>query len=245
MYLRWSPQWLWSILGLLGACADSVTPTPPTPQVCDGAVPLIDPTCIAAQHEEFVGACQDNALDYLPRAAPSVPDGDADSWPACISDDNRYHLRGNTIPAAAARSVGFESMGEFLWQNACPPNAASFLAARDLYAVPGGLASRVARRQDVHFAEVPGDDKFACAQETVAAQYPDRCAGPAQLTPLINAAFVGGSDQVSPMAQAARIEAALLWFLYLSTLSEIWTKVWSPSSHSRSGRHAGLSPPIA
>jgi hypothetical protein len=176
--------------------------------------------CARVLPPEDMSACAPGANDYQPR--DGVP-GD-DGWPACISDDGVFHPLGTGIPAASARTLAFDSMAAKLWDNPAPPTAADFLSARDDYSVAQGLASRVARRQDVSYPEVPGGDKFACqADPSVPAQYPDRCAGPARLKPTIDAAFVSGANGEKPRVQAARIEAALLWFLHLSMTSEVWT----------------------
>lgn len=167
---------------------------------------------------ENVSGCTPAATDYQPRKGAPGSNG----WPTCISDDNTYHLIGST-PSSTARSQAFVTMGTKLWKNSKPPTQADFLSARDDYSVAEGLASRVARRQDISYPEVPGTDKFACQTAGVPEQYPDRCAGPAKLKSIIDDAFVKGSDQSQPLVQAARIEAALLWFFHLSLTSEIWT----------------------
>ena len=177
-----------------------------------------DAGCASADYTENTSACVPAATDYQPRK--QVPG--ANGWPACASDDNTFHLIGTGLPAAASRSVAFETMAPKLWDNPNPTRA-QILSARDDYSVAEGLASRVARRQDVSYAEVPGSDKFACANAGVPAQYPDRCAGPAKLKPIIDEAFVKALDGTQPVVQAARIEAALLWFFYLSMTSEVWT----------------------
>jgi hypothetical protein len=146
-----------------------------------------------------------------------------DTWPACISDDNQWHYTGQDMPAASARSQAFENMAALLWNNPQTPSAEDFLAARDMYSTPSGIASRVARRQDISYPEIPGENKFACAEQGVPEQYPNRCVGPAQLQPLINDAFQKGLAQEKPFVQAMRIKAALLWFFYVSTTSEVWT----------------------
>ncbi len=201
----------------LAACGGDGGPSQGT--VTPGGVTIDLSGCPAAQYTESVTACVPAATDYQPRKGVPAANG----WPTCVSDDNAFHLIGDGIPPAAARSAAFEAMGPLLWRNPNPPSKAEFLAARDDYSVTEGLASRIARRQDVHYAEVPGDDKFACAQAGIPAQYPDRCAGPAKLKPLIDDAFVKGAAQTQPRVQAARIEAALLWFFYLSMTSEVWT----------------------
>ena len=55
------------------------------------------------------------------------------------------------------------------------------------------------------------------------ASYPDRCVGPVQLQPLITEAFAQGQQGIEPALQAARLEAALLWFFYVSTYKEAMT----------------------
>lgn len=175
--------------------------------------------CASAVYIEDVSACVAVATDYQPRAGVSGANG----WPTCISDDNTYHLVGDTIPAAVSRSIAFERMSERLWANHCRPSKDDFLVARDDYSVEGGLASRVGRRQDISYPEVASDDKFACQQEGIPSTYPDRCFGPAVLKPMIDEAFQKGIAQDKPRVQAARIEAALVWFFYLSMTSEVWT----------------------
>jgi hypothetical protein len=168
---------------------------------------------------EDVSACAPGSTDYQPRdGTPGAND-----WPACISDDDTYHLIGSTTPSSVARSQAFEAMAPKLWGNSSTPSPDDFLSARDDYSVAEGLASRVARRQDISYPEVPGGDKFACQSAGIPEQYPDRCAGPAKLKPIIDDAFQKGSAQDQPRVQAARIEAALLWFFHLSLRSEVWT----------------------
>jgi len=177
-------------------------------------------TCSASAWVEDLSACTPLATDYQPRDGVAGDDG----WPACISDDNTFHLVGTGLPAASSRTAAFDAMSSKLWANPSVPTAADFLSARDDYSVAQGLASRVARRQDVTYPEVPGGDKFACQTDAnAAAQNPDRCAGPAKLKPLIDDAFQKGAACDKPLVQAARIEAGLLWFLHLSMTSEVWT----------------------
>jgi len=52
---------------------------------------------------------------------------------------------------------------------------------------------------------------------------PDRCVGPAKILPILNDAFLDGGSGNAPEVNAARIEAALLWFLYVSTHKEATT----------------------
>ncbi|MGC4122990.1 MAG: hypothetical protein QM765_52155 [Myxococcales bacterium] len=184
----------------------------------DAGAPAADAGLCSPFSEDVTG-CSKAPTDYQPRQGHLESNG----WPACVSDDNTWHLIGTDVPAASARSAAYDQMAALLWDNPVTPTKADFLAARDAYSVDSGLASRVARRQDIHYDEVPGGDKFACQQAGVPAQYPDRCTGPATLKPLIDQAFEQGLAGSSPRLQAARIRAGLDWFLYLSLGSEIWT----------------------
>jgi hypothetical protein len=60
------------------------------------------------------------------------------------------------------------------------------------------------------------------------AQYSDRCVGPVRIRPLLNAAFEAGIDGKDPVLNATRIEAALLWFFYLSVYKEAATAAVNP-----------------
>lgn len=50
--------------------------------------------------------------------------------------------------------------------------------------------------------------------------YPDRCAGPVKIRPILLAAFQAGIDGKEPIENAARIEGTLLWHFYLSIYKE-------------------------
>ncbi|HET6343374.1 MAG TPA: hypothetical protein VFH51_00525 [Myxococcota bacterium] len=175
-------------------------------------------SCASAAYTENLAACTPAATDYQPRAGHLSTNG----WPACVSDDNSWHLMGASIPPAASRVAAYVQMGTKLWHNTSRPSKEDFLAARDLYSIEEGLASRIGRRQDISYAEI-SSDKFACSDPNVAVAHPDRCAGPGKLKPIIDDAFVNGIAQTKPLVQAARLEAALTWFFYLSMTSEVWT----------------------
>ncbi|HMU38425.1 MAG TPA: hypothetical protein PKE31_05390 [Pseudomonadota bacterium] len=207
---------LFSVLFAVGGC-DSPPPEQQTPNLCAPDTPA-SPSC--KPFSGSLSSCKCSNEDYAPRYNGSKND----TWPSCISDaDPNKYVQLGTSTSAASRTKAFQSMGALLWKKGTPPTATDFTQARDSYAVDQGIGSRVARRQDIHYPEVPGSDKFACSTASVAAQYPDRCAGPGKLKPIIDQAFVDGIAGNKPRVQAARIEAALLWFFYLSTLSEEWT----------------------
>lgn len=192
------------------------TPTDMT-MMCTAKPDTSAPMCQVATGSPASCRCSND--DYAPRYNASKND----TWPSCVSDSGTYKLIGASLPAAASRSVAFASMAGKLWGKATTPAAADFTSARDDYSVMEGIGSRVARRQDVHYPELTGPDKFACSDLATAMANPDRCAGPAKLKPIIDDAFTQGLAGTKPLVQSARLEAALLWFFYLSINSEVWT----------------------
>jgi len=153
-------------------------------------------------------ACTRAPTDYAP--------GADDDWPACISDDGQYHRVEPTI-STVARVMAFETIAGLLFDPGRDPSPAEFLMARVLYQESEGLDSRIVRRFDPHFV-VP--DGTSCGDPGAPEMVPDYCVGPARLQPLILGALNAGIDGTEPRAQAARIEAALLWFLYVSAYKE-------------------------
>lgn len=156
--------------------------------------------------------CQPKSDDYRPRENSSA----GDAWPACISDDNRYHPINPSI-STVSRVAAFDEIAGKLWNDDQVPTAQDFVDARVLYAQDQGLDSRVQRREDVHYPAPPQP----CSTAGIPQDYPDRCVGPSKLLPILNEAFAKGSQGETPLSHAAQIEAALLWFLYVSALSEV------------------------
>ncbi len=185
--------------------------------MCTAKPDTTAPQCQPASGNPASCSCSND--DYAPRYNGSRND----TWPACVSDSGVMQLIGSSPPAAASRSMAFDSIAGKLWRRTGAPTPADFTSARDDYSIMQGIGSRVARRQDVHYPELPGDDKFACSIPETAAMFPERCFSPARLKPILDDAFAMGQAGSKPLVQAARIEAALLWFFYLSVSSEIWT----------------------
>jgi hypothetical protein len=104
------------------------------------------------------------------------------------------------------------------WNGSKVPSPSDFEAARLLYTQPEGVDSRVQRREDIHYPEAPKLCRDMTMEEAMS--YPDRCVGPAKLIPMLNDAFSKGQQGVDPVLQAARIEAALIWFMYVSYYKE-------------------------
>lgn len=154
------------------------------------------------------GSCAPEPTDYEP--------GADDDWDPCVSDDGRYHRVEPTI-SSIARVMAFEEIADLLFTPDADPSSDAFLEARMLYQEDEGLDSRVVRRYDPHF-EVP--DGTDCTADGVPAMYPDYCVGPAQIQPVILDALNDGIAGTDPRANAARVEAGLLWFFYVSAYKE-------------------------
>ena len=173
--------------------------------VCDADEGLVD---MAGQ------SCAPLADDYMPRDAASAND----TWPACISDGNTYVKFSENI-SSLARVAAFEQIGQILgFGGKKAPSAQEFLDARVVYAAEQGIESRVSRREDEHYPAAPVLCRDMTPEEQ--AQYPDRCAGPVKIRPILNAAFEAGISGEDPVGNAARIEAALVWHFYLSIYKE-------------------------
>ncbi len=161
---------------------------------------------------ENVTSCQPLATDYTPR----VSNSSTDTWAACISDSNTFTPINPNI-STIARVTAFEDIASRLWRDDVLPTPQAFIDARIAYAIDQGLDSRVQRREDQHYPAAPSP----CSTAGIPAQFPERCAGPSKLLPILNDSFAKGAMGEPPRLHAARIEAALVWFLYLSTLSEV------------------------
>lgn len=155
--------------------------------------------------------------DYTPRDSASAND----TWPACISDGNEY-VRFDQNISSIARVNAFIQIGEILgFGGLKAPTPQEFLDARVIYSQEQGIESRVARREDEHYPPAPKLCRDMTPDEQ--AQYPDRCVGPVRIRPILNLAFEEGIKGNQPVINAARIEAALLWFLYASIYKEATT----------------------
>ncbi|HEY0139170.1 MAG TPA: hypothetical protein VGB85_34015, partial [Nannocystis sp.] len=179
-------------------------PTTGTPLECSGLeVPAIDES-----------SCKPLATDYQPRVNGSADD----SWPACAGDTLPYQQVEAKTPGSAARIDAYVEMAAALWDNA-EPTAEDFTQARDQYLIPEGLASRVVRREDDHYPEIPMaewdpqvDGDKQCTVAALAAKYTDRCVGPNHMQPIIDAAFAAGQKGEGDLrVHAAKIHATLDW----------------------------------
>jgi hypothetical protein len=113
-------------------------------------------------------------------------------------------------------------MANKLWRSPTVPTKDNFADALVIYGRgDGSITSRIVRRQDIHYPDIPNNSKSRCTEPGVADTYPERCVGPAKLVPIINRAFEAAIQRnLEPLSQSARIEAALIWFSYVSVLAE-------------------------
>lgn len=166
-----------------------------------------------------LSACTPDANDYQ----PTVNDSADDMWPTCANDGGGYTPFEQ--PGSAARTEAWEMIRTIFAAGTTPDD---FTEARTQYSLEEGIESRVGRREDVHYPNIDEADQDPmvdfdkqCSIESNVTNYPDRCAGPAKIAPIINEAFVAGqSGQGDPAINAARIDAAIEWFMYLSVLKE-------------------------
>ena len=190
--------------GDLGSVPDLSTadlmPQSPLGTDCSPAILLENYTCLSG------------ANDYHPRDNMSMND----IWPACISDDNTFHLLGASAPPSAARVAAFESVGPSLWAKATLPETTAFVAAATAFGATDGLAAQLVGLQDPHYPQLQNAD--TCAAN--ASSYPDRCAGATKLLPVFTDAMQAGKNGSGTHVAASRLEAVLLWSFYLSAMSD-------------------------
>lgn len=202
---------------IAGGGCESSDPTPTSP--VDGGGGSAGVKCSPDEGTAPMdgSSCEPMPDDYTPRESNSS----TDTWPACISDMNEYVQFDMNI-SSLARVAAFEQIRELLDVGGTGvPSPQDFLDARVIYAQEQGLESRVSRREDEHYPPAPAACRDMPPEEQQ--MYPDRCVGPVKIRPILNAAFEGGIAGESPAENAARIEASLLWFLYMSIYKEATT----------------------
>ena len=151
---------------------------------------------------------------------PSADSFPGDAWAPCAADGGSWVQLGANPPGTIARIAGFESIADRLWRNDAMITPNDFIEAQLTYSEENGLGSRLVRRNDSHLPQPEGID---CRDAMAAQPYPEYCVGPVRMLPIINDAFDRGAQGDQPRLQAARIEATLLWFLYVSVYKEINT----------------------
>lgn len=168
------------------------------------------------------GTCAAQPTDYQPRDSNSMND----MWPACVSDTGPYTLV-DKQPTTIARTVAYENISKLLWLKQ-DPTPEDFTAARNEYVIPEGIESRVVRREDLHYPNIPMDEwdpqvdaDKQCTVPALATKYRERCVGPAQMQPLLDGAFAAGQKgDGDPNVLAEQVHAGLFWFFYLSVYKE-------------------------
>jgi hypothetical protein len=209
------------VLTALALACDSAPP-PPEPGPDERYVDAADCPSGPPAYVENLSGCSADPLDYLPRVNGSA----TDQWAACITDaspDDYPRIDPNV--STIARTAAFEEIATKLWEDRVVPSKQDFVDARVAYAVDQGIDSRVQRREDYHYPKASA----ACSTVGVPETAPDRCVGPAKLLPILNDAFARGVRRRNRI-QAARIEAALTWFFYISTYSEVNSCIGTPNN---------------
>ncbi|UJR85359.1 hypothetical protein [Sandaracinus amylolyticus] len=156
--------------------------------------------------------------DYTPRVSMSS----TDEWPPCVSDVGTYARIEPTI-STIARVEAYDTIFAPSGLLVGDPSASAFTDARTVYETSEGLGSRVIRRTDEH---VTAPDPNDCRMGSVIAAAPEYCVGPTQLAPIVREGFAAGmtGGAGEPLrVHAARIDAALTWFLYVSPYKESLT----------------------
>ncbi len=213
---------IWLIVGLFAlivGCGGSG-------HVADRTLQAGEPVTLscAPKFVENISACVHAATDYEPRRNMSHDD----QWDACPSDTyyTNYVFPLVVGPSPPGGGIGrvnaWEDMAKKLWGSGTVPPKENFADALVIYGMgDGSISSRAVRRQDIHYPDIPNNSKTRCTEPGVADTYPDRCVGPAKIVPILNRAFEAAiQGGVEPLSQSARIEAALLWFFYVSVLAE-------------------------
>jgi hypothetical protein len=196
---------------------------------CEGADPEVrgslDGGNVVSSDSGAACATEREPLPVAPAASCARPTTDfdpantaGDGWPACVSDGNVY-VPFEANVSALSRVAAFEQIRALLgFGTAKVASPDDFLQARVLYSQDQGIESRVARREDEHYPPATKLCRDMNEQELAANR--DRCVGPAVLRPLLNDAFTKGIAGEAPSLQAARVEAALLSWLYFSIFKE-------------------------
>ena len=167
-------------------------------------------------------SCEPGAEDYTPRDEGSAND----TWAACISDDNTYHPFKDSI-SSIARVAAFEEIAELFGVRRFAGTDCAGLPGRACRVHARGRARvTIVRREDEHYEAAPESCRDLEEAEQLA--HADRCVGPAKIRPVLNDAFQEGAEGGDPIRNAARVEAALLWFFYVSAFKEATTCADAP-----------------
>jgi hypothetical protein len=164
-------------------------------------------------------ACVQLPTDYTPLDQMSVND----SYPPCVSDAGQYVIsraEGADGVSTIGRVGAFEEIRALLgFPGEKLPTPEDFVAARVIYSREQGIESRVNRREDEHYPPLEKACQDLSAEEQLT--HAGRCVGPARIRPILLEAFQrGAKGEGDATVHAARIEAALIWFIYISTYKE-------------------------
>lgn len=225
----------------------------PLAAACESPPPTPTDAAMAPRPDAFVEIDAGNMPDAPQADAPSPDGaselsdagGPADAWtpPACtplptdypgsadyacpaVSGSANYPRIASSV-SSIARIEQYQEIARLLFDPTTDPPPMAFADARTHYATAEGIGSRVVRRFDLHFAPptAMGPGRL-CQSEASWRASPLFCVGPATLNPIVNEMLQRGfsADPSEPSRlYAARIEAALLWFIHVSIYKEATT----------------------
>ncbi|MFN3200319.1 MAG: hypothetical protein ACE366_18115 [Bradymonadia bacterium] len=176
---------------------------------CDGTI-----NTLRGLNEDFDAGC---IADEPMMCMPGETYYPGDAWDACISDDGMFNAVRPENISTIPRVASYEEIGDLLWRVDGDPSGEAFIDANIEYGLDEGLGSRVIRRYDSRI-DVP--EGANCRDENAGELWPDYCVGPGKILPILNAAFDAGAVGTEPRLNARRVEAALLWFLHVSSFKE-------------------------
>ncbi|MBI2389010.1 MAG: hypothetical protein HYV09_05270 [Deltaproteobacteria bacterium] len=206
--------WLLLPMGIVGCEAGDPTPSSALDATDGDAASPASCAPDRAIAPAPAGSCPRDPTDF-------VPGSETDGWPACVVDDGLYHPFSASV-ASLTRVEAFERIASILrFGGDSVPTGADFVEARAIYSADEGIGSRVVRREDEHYPPAAKACRDMNPDEIAANA--DRCVGPAKILPILTRAFADGANGVDPLGNAARIEAALLWFFYVSAHKEATT----------------------
>jgi len=197
-----------------GPRADAFAPTDAPSVDAYSATDTAAPIDSHVLPDAFVPACETLPTDY--------PDS-ADYLCPAVSGAASYPRIGASI-SSIARVEQYQAIATLLFDPTTDPSATAFADARTQYATAEGIGSRLGRRFDLHLPPTPpsGSGRLCQSEDSWRAD-PLFCVGPAALNPIVLDALQRGgtSDPSEPSRlHAARIHAALTWFIHISVYKE-------------------------
>lgn len=97
-----------------------------------------------------------------------------------------------------------------------------FIEAENEYKEPNGIQTALARVADYHDTQYPLGKADTCLIKPITNECASVCVGTTQIEPIIQEAFAQAKSGNNLYVQAARLDAALLWFNYVSIYASMY-----------------------